>query len=75
MDQSQIANHIVESLRRGIPPQRGVELYSVGNEELIEGIKKRHLEFPAKSRRHFPHERHIIAPVHGYITTVPGMFG
>ncbi len=43
MDQSYIANHIVESLRRGIPPQRGVELYSVGNEELIEGIKKRHL--------------------------------
>lgn len=38
-----IATQVVESLRRGIPPQRGVALYSVGNEKLIEGIKKRHL--------------------------------
>ncbi len=35
-----IAIQVVESLRKGIPPQRGVDLYSVGNEELIDGIKK-----------------------------------
>jgi len=40
---TETATQIVESLRRGIPPQRGVALYSVGNEKLIEGIKKRHL--------------------------------
>lgn len=43
MDQALIAIQVVESLRKGIPPQRGVELYSVGNEKLIEGIKKFHL--------------------------------
>jgi hypothetical protein len=44
MDQHLIATQVVESLRKGIPPQRGVELYSVGNEKLMEGIKKRHLD-------------------------------
>jgi hypothetical protein len=34
---------IVESLRKGLPPQRGVEFYSVGNEKLIEGVKRFHL--------------------------------
>lgn len=34
---------IIESLRKGIPPQRGVEHYSVGNEKLIDGVKQRHL--------------------------------
>lgn len=38
-----IATQVVESLRKGIPPQRGVDLYSVGNEKLIDGIKKYHL--------------------------------
>ena len=38
-----VAMQVVESLRKGIPPQRGVDLYSVGNEKLIEGIKKYHL--------------------------------
>ncbi|MEW5936486.1 MAG: BREX system ATP-binding domain-containing protein [Candidatus Thermoplasmatota archaeon] len=38
-----LETQIVESLRNGIPPQRGVEKYSVGNEKLIEGIKKYHL--------------------------------
>jgi hypothetical protein len=37
------AKQVVESLRKGIPPQRGVDLYSVGNEKLIDGIKKYHL--------------------------------
>lgn len=36
-------NQIIESLRRGTPPERGVDLYSVGHEKLIEGIKKFHL--------------------------------
>lgn len=41
--QKQIATQIVESLRKGIPPVRGVDKYSVGHEKLIEGIKKYHL--------------------------------
>lgn len=43
MDQHKIAVQVVEALRKGIPPQRGVDFYSVGNEKLIEGIKTRHL--------------------------------
>ena len=43
MDDQLIATQVVESLRKGIPPQIGVDLYSVGNEKLIEGIQKRHL--------------------------------
>jgi hypothetical protein len=38
-----IEEKIIESLRRGIPPQKGVDLYSVGNEKFIEGIKNFHL--------------------------------
>lgn len=43
MDTRIVATQVVESLRKGIPPQRGVDLYSVGNEKLIDGIKKYHL--------------------------------
>ena len=43
MDQRLIANQVVDKLRTGIPPQRGVDLYSVGNEKLMEGVKKFHL--------------------------------
>lgn len=43
MDQRLIATQVVESLRKGIPPQRGVDLYSVGNEKLMDGVKKFHL--------------------------------
>jgi len=43
LDQRLVATQVVESLRKGIPPQRGVEMYSVGNEKLIEGVKKFHL--------------------------------
>ncbi len=43
MDQRILATQVVESLRKGIPPQRGVDLYSVGNERLIEGVKRHHL--------------------------------
>ena len=38
-----LARQIIESLRKGVPPQRGVDLYSVGNEKLIEGVKRFHL--------------------------------
>ncbi len=41
--QQNLAIQVSESLRKGIPPQRGVDLYSVGNEKLIEGIKQRHI--------------------------------
>ncbi|KKG12533.1 BREX system ATP-binding domain-containing protein [Methanosarcina sp. 2.H.A.1B.4] len=34
---------IIEALRRGLPPERGVGLYSVGHEKLINGIKRFHL--------------------------------
>ena len=34
---------VIESLRQGVPPQLGVELYSVGHEKLIEGTKRHHL--------------------------------
>lgn len=44
MDKINIATQVVESLRRGIPPQRGVETYSVGNEKLMEGVRKFHLD-------------------------------
>jgi len=43
MDQRLIATEVVESLRKGIPPQRGVGLYSVGNEKLMDGVIKFHL--------------------------------
>jgi hypothetical protein len=43
MKKEVIAERVIESLRKGIPPQRGVELYSVGNEKLIEGLKRFHL--------------------------------
>jgi hypothetical protein len=42
-NQNQINAQIIESLRNGLPPQRGTDLYTVGNEKLIEGIKKFHL--------------------------------
>jgi len=44
MSSEAIANQVIESLRRGTPPQKGIELYSVGNEKLIEGIIKHHLD-------------------------------
>jgi hypothetical protein len=43
MNSQTIATQVIESLRKGIPPQRGVHAYAVGNEKLMEGIKKHHL--------------------------------
>ncbi len=38
-----IDEEIIEALRKGIPPKRGIEKYSVGHQKLIEDIKKYHL--------------------------------
>lgn len=43
MDERILATQVVESLRKGIPPQRGVHMYSVGNEKLLDGITRYHL--------------------------------
>lgn len=40
-----LARQIIESLRKGIPPERGASFYSVGDEKLIEGIKDEYLEY------------------------------
>lgn len=37
------AEAIIESLRQGIPPRRGVRLYSVGSEAFLSDVKARHL--------------------------------
>lgn len=38
-----IATQIIESLRRGLPPQRGTQHYAVGQTKLINGVKNFHL--------------------------------
>jgi hypothetical protein len=38
------ARRMVNSLRHGTPPEHGVSLYSVGNEDLIQGVKTHHLD-------------------------------
>lgn len=43
MDEKQLAFRVIEPLRRGTPPQRGVDLYSVGHEKLLAGIQRQHL--------------------------------
>ena len=43
MNRKELAQLVITSLRKGIPPQRGFELYSVGHEKLIKGVKKRHM--------------------------------
>jgi hypothetical protein len=43
MEQQDQAITVIESLRTGLPPNLGVELYSVGNEKLIDGIKRYHI--------------------------------
>ena len=44
------AESIIESLRFGIPPTRGVEEYSAGNEGFLTQIRKRHLRPIAAER-------------------------
>ncbi|MCB5224663.1 MAG: BREX system ATP-binding domain-containing protein [Candidatus Cloacimonadaceae bacterium] len=55
-----LASQIVEALRNGIPPQKGVSHYSVGNEKIINGIM----------RFHFPGMLN-----HGIIRFVSGSWG
>jgi len=43
MSDRSLATKVIDSLRTGIPPQKGVRLFSVGHEKLIEGIDKYHL--------------------------------
>jgi hypothetical protein len=43
MSKVNIEVQVIEALRKGIPPQKGIELYSVGHEKLIGGIRKYHL--------------------------------
>lgn len=43
MNSQTIANQVIEALRKGLPPQRGTNLYAVGHEKLTQGIKKFHL--------------------------------
>lgn len=43
MSERSIPIQVIEQLRKGIPPERGVDLYSVGNEKLIDGVKRYHL--------------------------------
>jgi len=38
------AKQIIRSLRSGIPPTHGTRFFSVGNENLLKGIKQEHLE-------------------------------
>lgn len=40
MNEQQRATRIIEDLRHGIPPQTGVQEYSVGNENLLAGVEK-----------------------------------
>jgi hypothetical protein len=43
MNTQTIANQVIEALRKGLPPQRGTNLYAVGHEKLIQGIRQFHL--------------------------------
>ena len=42
--EQRLALSVIESLRKGVPPQRGTDIYSVGYEKLIEGTKRHHLK-------------------------------
>lgn len=48
LPEATLALEIINSLGDGKPPYRGVEYYSVGHEELLEGVRARHLESPSK---------------------------
>src|SRR3989475_12799534 len=46
-----VAEGIIEELRKGIPPRRFVSLYSVGEDEFLEGVRRRHLESASEAGR------------------------
>jgi hypothetical protein len=37
--ESAVARQVIEALRKGIPPRKGFDLYTVGNEKLIAGVE------------------------------------
>jgi hypothetical protein len=43
MNRQTLAQHVIAALSKGIPPQRGFDLYSVGHNKLIKGVKKHHM--------------------------------
>lgn len=43
-NEKQLSVQVIEKLRQGQPPRRGVDLYSVGQEKLINGVKTFHLD-------------------------------
>jgi hypothetical protein len=43
MIDTSVANQVIESLRRGLPPQRGTRYYAVGHDKLIQGVRRFHL--------------------------------
>jgi len=43
MNKNILADKIINSLRQGLPPRKGTNLYSVGYDKLIDGIKNNHL--------------------------------
>ncbi|MDR0568836.1 MAG: ATP-binding protein [Spirochaetaceae bacterium] len=49
MTDKKTAIAVIEALRKGTPPEKGVELYAVGNEKLLAGIRKFHLSAIADS--------------------------
>lgn len=44
MSDRTVATRIIESLRQGLPPQRGIHLYAVGYDKLLGGVKRFHLD-------------------------------
>src|SRR5205814_8547277 len=47
----EVAEGIIEDLRHGIPPRRYVSFYSVGEDDFLEGVRRRHLESASGSGR------------------------
>ena len=45
------AEGIIEELRMGIPPSRFVSLYSVGEDQFLDGVRQRHLESASAAGR------------------------
>lgn len=45
------AEDVIESLRKGIPPQRFVSSYASGNEKFLGNVRKRHLDTPSTRGR------------------------
>lgn len=44
MSDRTVATRVIESLRQGLPPQRGIQLYAVGYDKFLGGVKRFHLD-------------------------------